>query len=174
MTDAALLAALAIVDCLLAGFRAAAGREGRLAKTRYYRAAVLRGLLAGTLLVGLHVVLALGLLATSPAPGETWRACIGAAELLVVVFGGFATVVLAAFAVYFLPVGEFRVITSVVVFGPLTLMRPLVIVGGLGLAAAASGSGRVALLAASAGVSMLAFEHVLGRSYAHSYRRLLP
>src|SRR5690606_19462285 len=42
LSVAAALGVLALVDCMLAGFRAAAGRDGRLRKARYYVGAVAR------------------------------------------------------------------------------------------------------------------------------------
>jgi hypothetical protein len=46
MTVAALVL-LALFDVLLSGFRAAAGRDGRIAKAPYYRAAILRAAYRG-------------------------------------------------------------------------------------------------------------------------------
>lgn len=173
MIWAALLGVLALFDCLLGGFRAAAGRNGRLEKTAYYRQALVRSALAGTLLVGVHVLLALGFVSASPTPTATWDAFVDAAALLVVFYGGFATLTLLAFVFYLAPVGDFRVLTSVIVLGPLTLFRPVVIGGGIVLAAVKATDPRVALLGCSAGLSMLLFEHVLGRAHRREWKRLL-
>lgn len=173
MIWAALLAVLALFDCLLGGFRAAAGRNGRLEKRTYYRQALARAALAGTLLVGVHAVLALVLVSTSPTPTATWSAFVDAAALLVVFYGAFATLTLLAFVFYLAPVGEFRVLTTVIVLGPLTLFRPVVIGGGIVLAAAKATDPRVALLGCSAGLSMILFEHVLGRAHRREWKRLL-
>lgn len=173
MIWAALLGVLALFDCLLGGFRAAAGRNGRLEKKVYYRQALVRAALAGALLVGVHVVLALVFVSTSPAPTATWLAFVDAAALLVAFYGVFATLTLLAFVFYLAPVGDFRVLTSVIVLGPLTLFRPVVIGGGIVLAAAKATDPRVALLGCSAGLSMLLFEHVLGRAHRREWQRLL-
>lgn len=173
MTWAALLGVLAMFDCLLGGFRAAAGRNGRLEKKAYYRQALVRAALAGMLLVGVHVVLALVLVSLSPSPTETWNAFVAAAELLVVFYGAFATLTSFAFVFYLAPASDFRVLTSVIVLGPLTLFRPVVIGGGIVLAAAKATDPRVALLGCSAGLSMILFEHALGRAHRREWERLL-
>ncbi len=54
MTIVTALATLVFFDALLAGFRAAAGRNGRIAKSDYYRRAVARGAAAALLIVGGH------------------------------------------------------------------------------------------------------------------------
>lgn len=173
MTWAALLGVLALFDCLLGGFRAAAGRNGRLEKKAYYRQALVRAALAGALLVGVHVVLALVLVSTSSTPTATWSAFVAAAQLLVAFYGAFAALTLLAFVFYFAPVGDFRALTSVIVLGPLTLFRPVVIGGGIAVAAAKATDPRVALLGCSAGLSMIFFEHLLGRAHRREWERLL-
>ena len=79
---------------------------------------------------------------------------------------------LATFAIYFAPIGDFRVLTSVIVFGPLTLARPWIILGGLVAAAALVPDVRVVVVAVVAGTSMLSFEKLLARRYAERWRAL--
>ena len=75
---------------------------------------------------------------------------------------------------YFAPVGDFRVLTNVIVFGPLSLLRRLVMVGGLVAAVVRVPDVRVAVMALSAGIAMLAFEPLLERAYSEQWRALLP
>jgi hypothetical protein len=164
VTIAILLGTLAILDCAIAGFRAAAGRNGELDKRRYYRAAMLRGGLVGCALVALF--------AGAVELTGTWPSALSAAHTLVWIYGTYATVVLVAFAFYFTPVGPYRVLTSVIVFGPLTLIRRAVIAGGMGVVALTAQTAPVTILAAGAGVAMLAVEPLLGRRYARLWESL--
>jgi hypothetical protein len=54
-----------------------------------------------------------------------------------------------------------------IVLGPLTLVRPLVIPGGLAFAAVRASDARVWVAAGAAAISMLALESMLARAYAH-------
>jgi hypothetical protein len=96
-----------------------------------------------------------------------------AAELCVWIFGSFATLTLAAFAFWFSPIAEYRLLSSIIVLGPLTLLRPLVIIGGLVAAGIAVGDLRVWIAAAFASTSMLLFEPLIGRLHASRWRRLV-
>ena len=55
----------------------------------------------------------------------------------------------------------------------MTLLRPLVIAGGLVYAAMDAPDMRVWIVAIVAGVSMLGIEWVLGRAYVDRWRRLV-
>lgn len=171
MTAAILLAILVLFDAGLAGFRAAAGRDGRIAKGSYFRMAVARSFVGalGLLAINLGVVGALVL----TGPTETWAVMTRAAALCVWIFGAFATVTLAAFAFWFSPIEEYRLLSTVIVLGPLTLIRPLIIVGGLAAACVAVPDVRVIVVASFAALSMLSFEHLIGRAHAERWRRLV-
>ena len=173
MTTAVTLAALALFDALLSGFRAAAGRDGRIAKRPYYRVAMMRGGVAGVWVVGANMALAALLVMTAPEPDAVWRDLLRAGADCVVVFGAFATLTLIAIAFWLAPLQELRLVPTLLVLGPLTLIRPFVIVGGLIVAIIRTPSPRVVIAAVVAGVSMLAIEHWLGRPHADRWRRLL-
>ncbi|MGN6107118.1 MAG: hypothetical protein ACTHU0_18570 [Kofleriaceae bacterium] len=168
-----LLAVLACFDVLLAGFRAAAGREGRLAKAAYFREAIARSAWFALAIVCANAVLAAGLVATAPDPGASWAAFVDAGTAAVCVLGAFATLTLAALLWWFSPSVEHRLLASILVLGPFTLARPLVIVGGLVAGSLATDEPRVWIVAATAGISMLAVERVLARRYADRWRRLV-
>ena len=167
------LATLALFDVLLSGFRAAAGRDGRIAKPPYYRAALPRSLAAGVVVVGGNAALVAALVATSAEPAAAWDELLRAGARCVDVFGVFATATLIALLFWFAPIRELRIVPTLVVLGPLTLVRPLVIAGGLGYAVAGEPGWRVGLVALAAGASMLAVERVVGRHYADRWRRLV-
>jgi len=167
------LASLAVFDVLLSGTRAAAGRDGRIAKPPYYRAAGWRALWAGLVVVAGNAALVAILVATAVDPAAAWAAMERAGARCVEVFGAFATVTLLAILFWFAPVRELRIVPTLVVLGPLTLIRPLVVVGGLLYAVAGSASWRVWLAGVAAGASMIGIEHVLGRRYRRRWQRLL-
>lgn len=166
MTVATVLAVLALFDLLLAGFRAVAGREGLIRKGPLFRRAMLRAGAWACVLIAAHVALVALL--------DVWPAMLAAGRDAIWVFGAFATLTALSIAFWFAPKHELRLVPTILVLGPLTLLRPLVIIGGLVWAAARSAEPRVWLVAASAGISMLAFERVLGRRHARAWMRLVP
>ena len=174
MIEAVALAALAVLDLAVCGFRAAAGREGRLDKTAYYVAAVRRAALLGLVVVAAHAGLAALLVATSPDAAATWAAGVDAAGAMLQVYVVYSALVLVALALYLLPIGDFRILTTVIVLGPMTLIRPAVIVAGLVGGVVRAADVRVAVVLACAAATMLTFERIVGRSHAASWRRLLP
>ena len=167
------LASLALFDVLLSGMRAAAGRDGRIAKPPYYRAAAWRSVGAGVLVVSANAALVAALCVTAPDRAGAWSDLLRAGARCVEVFGAFATLTLFAILFWFAPVRELRIVPTLVVLGPLTLLRPLVVVGGLLFAVAGSPNWRVWLAGLAAGVSMIGVEHVLGRGYVDRWRRLV-
>jgi hypothetical protein len=171
VTFAILLGVLAVFDFVLAGFRSAAGRDGRIRKMPMFRVAMLRGGVWGLAVVGVHAVVAGVLVASGDA--TTWPALVDAARDAVIVFGVFATATLLALGFWFAPMQELRLVPTLIVLGPLTLLRPLVIGGGLAWAAVRSPEPRVWILAGCAGISMLCAERLLGRPYRERWKRLL-
>ena len=167
------LAVLAVFDVLLSGTRAAAGRDGRIAKPPYYRAALARAAVASVLVLAANAALVIVLAATAPEPAVAWHDLLRAGGRCVEVFGAFATLTLVAILFWFAPVRELRIVPTLVVLGPLTLIRPLVIVGGLLFAVAGAASWRVWLAGVAAGASMIGIEFVLGRAYRGRWRRLV-
>ena len=122
---------LATVDAAFTGYREAAGRNALINKRRYYREAMIRGALFGQAAVAIAaVVIAILLLVTHDRRlliNDLERA--GARMLLV--YLPYAGIVLIGFAIRMFPSVDLRSITSTVIFGPLTLVRPLVAVGGV-------------------------------------------
>ena len=173
MTIVAALATLVFFDALLAGFRAAAGRDGRIAKRDYYRRAVARGAAAAVLIVGAHAVFVAVLVASAPDAAGAWRDLLRAGRDCVVIFGVFAVLATVAIAFWFAPSRELRLVPTLLVLGPLTLVRPLVIVSGLTFAAVRNPTTRVLIAALAAAATMLALEHVLGRQHASRWRELI-
>lgn len=133
------LSLLAVLDGLLVGMRAAAGRDGRVRKVGYYARAQLAGLCASAGLVGAAWLLAAGLLARSRDPDALWGDFMAAGRPALVCWGAYAVVAVLALGVYLWAAlvrhsTELRTWATVLVLGPFTLTRPAVVLVGLGLA----------------------------------------
>lgn len=174
MIVAAQLAMLAMLDALLSGFRAAAGRDGRIVKVSFYGAALARGAVAGVILVAANAAIVGAIVASAPEPGGAWQGLVDAGGRSVSVFAVFANVTLAAMLFWLgnrFP--EQRILATVLVLGPLALVRPLVIGVGLLYGAWPSADWRVWMVALVAGASMLGVEAILGLRYRNRWRFLV-
>jgi len=123
---------LATLDAAFAGYRDAAGRNALINKRRYYRRAMLRGALMGQLAVGIAaLIIALSLILSAD-----WRGLLQdyetAGARMLTIYLPYAFVVLLTFLVRWIPSVDLRSITSTVIFGPFTLIRPLVAAIGMG------------------------------------------
>lgn len=165
-----LLAVLVMVDGTLCGFRAAAGRNPRIRLRDYYAASMRRGALVSVFVVLAFLGVALAMRSHSP---EAWSALLVGAHAMVVVYGVFATLVLSALALYLVGSFDFAVLASVLVLGPFTLIRPIVIIGGAVFAAWSSQHLGAASFCLSAGAVMVSFERLLALG-SPPWRGLLP
>jgi hypothetical protein len=159
---------LATLDATFCGYRAAAGRSALVDKRAYYRRALLRGMLAGQAAVAL-AWLAIGVaLAQAGDRTALWATLMVAGARLLAVYVPYAAVLMLAFAARAVPSVDVRSLTSTLVFGPLTLVRPLVVVGGLawGLAGGAPPPASLYGIAALLAVLMLGIEPLLERNYS--------
>lgn len=157
-----LLYVLAITDWGFAGYRHAAGRDGRIFKGAYYRRAIAVGLGLGHAPIGV----AGAVIALLVGSGQVeWDAVIAAAEPMVVVYAAYATTVLTAFVPYLFGNTEIRTLATVSVFGPLTLLRPLVICAGAALAIWTVPTWPIALAAALGAACNLSAEPLLDRLF---------
>lgn len=115
------LALLVLVDGALAGFRSGAGRNPRMYLTGYYRACIARGLL-------LSVAILLGFLILSLfCPAAARPDLLAAGARLLLVLSKFAWIGLAALSIYLWNIHETTVLATVLLLGPMTLVRPWVI-----------------------------------------------
>jgi hypothetical protein len=122
---------LATLDAAFAGYRAAAGRCGLIDKRRYYQSAMLRGAGAGQLAVALTAVMVLVSLALSLDRQLLLCDYHRAGAGMLIVYVPYAVVLLIAFLFRLIPSVDIRSITSTVIFGPFTLIRPLMAIAGL-------------------------------------------
>ena len=154
-----LLGVLAFIDGTLCGFRAAAGRNPRLFLWNYYAASMRRGALVSLFTIVLF--LGLGLVLRAAGGELVWASMTAAAAKLVFVYGIYATLVVAALGLYLSSSFDLGVLASVLVLGPFTLLRPIVILAGAAWVAATSDTLAAASMAVSAGVVMANFERIL-------------
>lgn len=158
-----LLWLLATVDSAFIGYREAAGRNALIEKKAYYRHALIRGALFGQLAVLIAGVITAIALSTSDNARELFGKLelIGARMLLVYI--PYALIILLALSIRALPSVDIRSITSTLIFGPFTLIRPLVVLlGAVWGILAAPGAVTVALVVLIVCL-MLGLEWALGQ-----------
>jgi len=125
-----LLWLLATIDSAFIGFREAAGRNALIDKTAYYRRALIKGALFGQLAVLIVGVITVGLLLVSSDPVAQFQALERVGSRMLLVYIPYALILVITFFVRAFPSVDIRSITSTLIFGPFTLMRPLVVIAG--------------------------------------------
>lgn len=126
-----LLWALATLDAAFVGYREAAGRNALIDKSNYFRRALLRGTLYGQLAIVLVAVVAFGMLSISSDSNRLVADFEIVGRRMLLVYLPYAIIIGLAFSLRALRSVDIRSITSTVVFGPFTLLRPLVALGGV-------------------------------------------
>ena len=121
---------LAILDAAFSGICAASGRNALIEKRDYFLRSMWHGVLVGQLVaLSAFVLIGVVILTSSDRP-STIEQMLAVGDRLVVIYTVYASVVLVTFAIRAIPSVDIRSITSTVGFGPLTLLRPFVIVIG--------------------------------------------
>lgn len=122
---------LATLDGGLCGFRAFAGRSALIHKRAYYTRAVLHGAVSAQIASFLSLgVLFLAIL-LSQHRNELRGDLESAASRMLWIFLPYAAAVLINLALRALPSTDIRAATSVMVLGPLTGLRPFVMIAGV-------------------------------------------
>lgn len=125
-----LLYFLALLDGLLCGLRTSMGRCSLIRKRSYYARALFRGI-AGAQVVSMLALAALLLTSTFSGRRDALRADLeSTAGHMLLVFLPYAALVLFNLALRLIPSTDIRSATSVLVLGPLTAIRPLVMIAG--------------------------------------------
>lgn len=156
---------LATIDSIAAGYSAGAGRSALIRKGPHYRTSMLRGFLLGQIAAAISLSLVFAVLNAAP-DRAAFRADLARVwARMLQVYLPFAAMILTAFAFRLIPSVDVRCLTSTLIFGPLSGIRPLVGIAGLvwGLLAAprpAIAAGGTALL-----ILWLSLEGLLGFSY---------
>jgi hypothetical protein len=119
-----LLGMLSVTDAAFSGFRVAAGRDARIFKADFYRAAVRRGMRRGLLAtLGMGAAIAV---ACALQPG-LFDALLTCARAMLWVLLPYATLTLVAMGIWAAAEADARTLASVIILGPFTLLRPWVI-----------------------------------------------
>jgi hypothetical protein len=166
------LLVLALTDAAFCGYRDASGRNPLIRKAGFYRHALRRGIRFGFANAGLSATLLIVLLATSPRPGALWADCAAAGTTLLCVVVPYATVVLVALGAWTAAEQDVRTLASVALLGPLSLLRPVVIVVGAVVATVSRPSAPVAALAALTALLQLSTGPLLARAWRGSASKL--
>jgi hypothetical protein len=127
---AGLLWLLATVDSAFIGYREAAGRNALIQKRAYFRNALIRGALFGQLAVLIvGVITAIAIVTSSDSTALFSKFELVGARMLTV-YVPYALIILITFCIRAVPSVDIRSITSVLIFGPFTFIRPLVVLAG--------------------------------------------
>jgi L-asparagine transporter-like permease len=158
-----LLWLLATVDSTFIGYREAAGRNALIDKRGYFRRAMIRGALLGQIAVAIVGLAAAATLATSPQPARLFDTLDLVAGRMLMVYVPYAVILIITFLVRAVPSVDIRSITSVLVFGPFTLIRPLIVLAGAIWGLLAAPTPPVLFLVVLIVSLMLGMEYVLDR-----------
>jgi hypothetical protein len=127
----AMLYLLATIDGALCGFRSAGGRSPLIRKRRYYARALLRGIIAAQV-ASLVSLAALAVAAAMSSHRAELRADLEqAAGRMLWIFIPYAMMVLGNLTLRLVPSTDVRSATSVMVLGPLTALRPSIMIAGV-------------------------------------------
>jgi hypothetical protein len=127
----AMLYVLATIDGALCGFRAVGGRSPFIRKRTYYMRALLRGIMAAQVASLLSLVALAVAWAMSSHRAELRADLEQAAGRMLWIFIPYAILVLGNLALRLVPSTDIRSATSVMVLGPLTALRPSVMIAGV-------------------------------------------
>jgi len=173
-----LLYLLALLDGVLCGLRTAMGRNARIRKRWYYLRATARGLVGAQLVstVALSALLVVAMI--SPHKGDLRLDLQHAAGRMLRIFLPYAALVLGSLALRGLPSTDIRSASSVFFLGPLTAIRPLVMIVGVASGIATSRLVETRVLGLIILALMLSLEYFLNlwmaKRQAKEIRRLIP
>ena len=160
---ALLLWVLATVDAAFIGYREAAGRSALINKGAYFRRAMIRGALFGQIAVGIVGAAIAVMLILSPEPLALVHELQEVGSRMLTVYIPYALIILIAFAVRVAASVDLRSITSVLIFGPFSLIRPVVVVVGVAWGFLSAPSLVTSLLSILILSLMLSLELIIGK-----------
>lgn len=163
-----ILYVLALLDGLLCGLRASMGRCPLIWKRGYYARSLLRGIVGGQIISTLALVALLAVAASSTHRDALRTDLELAAGRMLRIFIPYAALVLFNLALRLVPSTDIRSATSVLMLGPLTAIRPLVMVVGVLYGIFTSRLMETRLLGLFILALMLSLEFVLNRRAARA------
>jgi hypothetical protein len=162
---------LATLDGALCGFRAFAGRSALIYKRTYYARAMVHGAVAAQIASLLSLFILLLTVAVSQHRPELRSDLESAAGRMLWAFLPYAAAVLINIALRALPSTDIRASTSVMVLGPLTGLRPFVMIAGVVYGVWSANLLETKLLGILVLVGMLSLETFLNRIAARMQQR---
>ena len=126
-----LLFLLASLDGALCGCRTSMGRCPLIHNRKYYVMGVLRGVFAAQIVSGFSLICLLLVVAFSRSPLLLRADLVESARRMLFVFLPYAALVLVNIALRIIPSTDLRSATSVFFLGPLTGIRPFVMIAGV-------------------------------------------
>jgi len=164
-----LLYLLASADGAFSGFRAAAGRNSLLKKNGYYTRAMVIGFIASqAVLIGFVIVAhQMWRVETSAGRDQT----LAFAERLLVIFVPYAMLTFLAFGFRLVPIVDIQCMSSILILGPFTAIRPVVAGAGMVWAVRPENKGTVVVFALLVIAAMFAVERGLEAYYRRKMRR---
>lgn len=121
---------LATIDSAFIGYREAAGRNALIDKRAYYRHALIRGALVGQVAVLIVGVITVVVLASANDAGALFSKMESVGARMLTVYVPYAVILVITFLMRAFPSVDIRSITSVLIFGPFTFIRPIVVLAG--------------------------------------------
>ena len=158
-----LLYLLALLDGVLCGLRTGMGRNARIRKRWYYLGATIRGLVGAQLVSTVALGALLLVLLISSHHGELRRDLEEAAGRMLRIFLPYAALVLGSLSLRAFPSTDIRSASSVFLLGPLTAIRPAVMVAGVVYGISESHLWETRILGLIILALMLSLEFVLNR-----------
>jgi len=122
---------LATMDGAFCGFRTCMGRQPLIYKTRYYVKGVLRGILASQIASWLSLLALLAAMGLSSDRTLLRSDLEAAAARMLLVFLPYTALVVSNVMLRLVPSTDLRSATSVLFLGPLTFLRPFVMIAGV-------------------------------------------
>lgn len=152
---------LATLDGLFSGICAASGRNSLIDKRWYFCRAMWHGTLMAQIASALGLAIVIGIAAVSSQPWSVTDQMFAVGTRMVQIYALYAVIIFATFAIRAIPSVDIRAATSVVGFGPLTLLRPWVIIVGIGWGVALRPDLAVIVAAVIVGAMMIPLRRVL-------------
>ena len=154
---------LLTLDAMFSGICAASGRDARIDKRAYFVNAMIHGIGWGQVACLLGLLILTTAVYASADPDLAVEQMVRVGERMVRVYVVYAVTILSFFVVRAIPSVDIRSMTSTVAFGPLTLVRPAVIVLGIGWGLSGGAQTSVAVAGLLIAVLMVPFRTLLNR-----------
>ena len=151
------------LDAMFSGICAASGRDARIDKRAYFVNAMIHGIGWGQVACLLGLLILTTAVYASADPGLAVEQMVRVGGRMVRVYVVYAVTILSFFVVRAIPSVDIRSMTSTVAFGPLTLVRPAVIVLGIGWGLSGGAQTSVAVAGLLIAVLMVPFRTLLNR-----------